>query len=124
VEAAISLYPGDFGGGLPPSEWIIRQQGALHAIYIEALLERGELLLSLGAVREALGTFHTVIDLERYCEAGHRGAIRCYLLLQELGAAKQQYERLRRSLEQDLAARPSPETEALVQNSLALILPD
>jgi predicted ATPase/DNA-binding SARP family transcriptional activator len=124
LEAAISLYPGDFGGGLAPSEWIIRQQEVLHAIYIEGLLERGELLLSLGAVREALCTFHTVIDLERYCEAAHRGAIRCYLLLQELGAAKQQYERLRRSLEQDLAARPSPETEALAQNSLALILPD
>jgi predicted ATPase/DNA-binding SARP family transcriptional activator len=124
LEAAISLYPGDFGGGLAPSEWIIRQQEALHAIYIENLLERGELLLSLGAVRQALGTFHSVIDLERYCEAAHRGAIRCYLLLQELGAAKQLYERLCRSLEQDLAARPSPETEALAQNSLALILPE
>jgi predicted ATPase/DNA-binding SARP family transcriptional activator/Tfp pilus assembly protein PilF len=124
LEAAISHYTGDFGGGLAPSEWIIRQQEALHAIYIEDLLERGELLLSLGAVREALHTFHTVIDLERYCEAAHRGAIRCYLLLQELGAAKQQYERLRRSLAQDLAARPSPETQALAQNSLALTLPD
>ncbi|PWT75965.1 MAG: hypothetical protein C5B60_04650 [Chloroflexi bacterium] len=124
LESAISLYPGDFGGGLAPSEWIIRHQEALHAIYIESLLEQGELLLSLGAVREALRAFHTVIDLERYCEAAHRGAIQCYLLLQELGAAKQQYERLRRSLEQDLAARPSPETEALAQNSLALILPD
>jgi predicted ATPase/DNA-binding SARP family transcriptional activator/Tfp pilus assembly protein PilF len=124
LEAAISLYSGDFGGGLAPSEWIIRQQEALHATYIEGLLERGELLISLGAVREALHTFHTVIDLERYCEAAHRGAIQCYLLLQESGAAKQQYERLRRSLERDLAARPSPETQALAQNSLALILPD
>jgi predicted ATPase/DNA-binding SARP family transcriptional activator/Tfp pilus assembly protein PilF len=124
LEAAISLYPGDFGGGLAPSEWIIRQQEALHAVYIEGLLERAELLLSLGAVHEALRTYHTVIDLERYCEAAHRGAIRCYLLLQESGAAKQQYERLRQSLEHDLAARPSPETEALAQNSLGLILSD
>jgi predicted ATPase/DNA-binding SARP family transcriptional activator/Tfp pilus assembly protein PilF len=124
LNAAILLYPGDFGGGLAPSEWIIRQQEALHTIYIEALLERGELLLSLGAVRQALGTFHSVIDVERYCEAAHRGAIRCYLLLQELGAAKQLYERLCRSLEQDLAARPSPETQALAQNSLTLIVPE
>jgi DNA-binding SARP family transcriptional activator len=124
LNAAILLYPGDFGGGLAPSEWIIRQQEALHTIYIEALLERGELLLLLGAVRQALSTFHSVIDVERYCEAAHRGAIRCYLLLQELGAAKQLYERLCRSLEQDLAARPSPETQALAQNSLILIVPE
>jgi predicted ATPase/DNA-binding SARP family transcriptional activator/Tfp pilus assembly protein PilF len=123
LEAAISLYPGDFGGGLPPSEWIIGQQEALHAIYIGALLERGEILLSLGAVPEALRAFHSVVDLDRYCEAAHRGAIRCYLLLQEIGAATQQYKRLCRYLEQDLSARPSPETEALAQNSLSLILP-
>jgi DNA-binding SARP family transcriptional activator len=124
LEAAISLYSGDFGGGLAPGEWVIRQQEALHTTYIEALLERGELLLSLGAVRQALPAFHSVIDLDRYCEAAHRGAIRCYQLLSELGAAKQLYERLCRSLDQDLAARPSPETEALALNSLTLVLPE
>jgi predicted ATPase/DNA-binding SARP family transcriptional activator len=118
LEAATSLYAGDFGGGIALSEWIIRQQEALHTMYIEALMELGDLFLSQGAAHQALTTFHKVIDHERYCEAAHRGAIRCYMRLHELGAAKQQYERLCQSLKQDLAISPSPETQALAHTVL------
>ncbi|MGO8946187.1 MAG: tetratricopeptide repeat protein [Ktedonobacterales bacterium] len=118
LEAARKLYRGDFGEGLALSDWMIEQQESLRRLHLEALLALGGLYLSTRQPRRALAAYLDAAGCEKYCESAYRGAIRCYLVLQEPAAAKIQYLRLCQYLRQELGTHPSAQTKSLVESLL------
>ena len=118
LEAALDLYRGDFGEGLPLSDWVLERQESFRGLHLQTLLALGDLYLSRREGRCALPLYLEAVRREKYSEAAYRGAMRCYLELHEPGQARRQYQRLCRDLWEDLRGQPSIETSALVENLL------
>jgi DNA-binding SARP family transcriptional activator len=116
LEAALGLYRGEFGEGLPASDWVLERQESYRGRHLQILLELGDLYLSRGEERRALPLFLEAVGREKYCEAAYRGTMRCYLELHEQGEAKRQYRRLCQDLWDDLREQPSAETMSLLEN--------
>ena len=116
LEAARKLYQGDFWEGLILSDWIVQRQESLRQLHLQAMLLLGDLYLSAEKAQPALGVYQDAVRSDPYCEEANRGAIRCYLALQEPAAAKSQYQNLSRTLWQELGAHPSSQTTSLVES--------
>jgi DNA-binding SARP family transcriptional activator len=114
LEAAISLYRGDYWEGLVVSEWIAKEQARLQHLHLQALLALGDLYACDGEVHLALERFLRAVERDPYCEEAHRGVIRCYMHLHEPSQAIRHFEHLALLLNEQLGARPSDETAALV----------
>src|SRR5262249_62240031 len=70
-------------------------------------------LLENESERSAIAVGQRLLDLDPLSEDVHRALMRRYAQAGEIGAALKQYERCRDILHRELAAKPSPETEAL-----------
>ena len=116
LEAAREVYQGDFWEGLTLSDWMVQRQESLRQLHLKAMLLLGDLYLSAEKAQRALGVYQDAVRSDPYCEEAHRGAIRCYLALQEPAAAKSQYQHLSRMLWQELGAHPSSQTTSLVES--------
>jgi DNA-binding SARP family transcriptional activator len=116
LETALHLYRGDFGEGLPSSDWVLERREYFRCLHLQILLALGDVLLSSGEARCALPYYLKAVRSDKYSEAACRGAMCCYLTLHEPGEARSQYLRLCRDLWEELRAQPSVETAALLES--------
>ena len=83
--------------------------------YGEALLLLGGLLFARKRHAEAAEAYRKAIAHDRFLEEAHRELMRCYVALGERGRALKHYEDLVELLEEELGARPAPETRAFYE---------
>ncbi len=114
LERAIALYTGDFIIGCS-GDWHLEQQRWLREMYLEALKELGERLLTVRRYRDALEVFQRGIREDRLQEAFHRGVMRGYALSGEYGLAARQYYRCVEILQDEIRVQPSEKTTDLYQ---------
>lgn len=114
LRLAIKLYQGDFLEDLAESEWIVTRREEVRQRFLDALLLLGQLYGAAGQHVQAVGAYRRLLTHEPYLEAAHRELMRGYARLGERGQAMRHYQRLAEMMRAELAARPAPETRALV----------
>jgi non-specific serine/threonine protein kinase len=109
---AISMHEGEFAESLGAKEWITPVQDALRQRYHHTLLNLASLYLEQGRTRLALKTFQQLIMRDKYAEEAHRGVIKCYVKLHDVGRAAEHYRNLHKLLRTELGVLPAPQTLA------------
>jgi LuxR family maltose regulon positive regulatory protein len=115
LRAAVELYRGDYLSGWN-AEWAVERRERLRAQYLEALLTLAKATLTAGEPAAALAWFQQALQADPYLEAACLGALRCYLALDQPGAALDLYRQYAARLERELGLRPSPEAQALYES--------
>jgi TolB-like protein len=114
LRRAAPIYAGDLFHGFDVSDpsyadWLRGERERLRGIAMHVLNR----LLERETGPAAISAGRRLLELDPLGEDAHRALMRCYAAAGEIGAALKQYERCRDVLQRDLAAKPSPETEAL-----------
>jgi predicted ATPase/DNA-binding SARP family transcriptional activator len=115
LQAAASLYQGDFLEDFAAGEWALERQDDLRRANGEVLLNLAGLLSAQGRHAEAADAYRKAIAHDRYVEEAHRGLMRSHAALGEPGRALRHYEELAKMLEHQLGSSPAPETVALYE---------
>lgn len=116
LEAAIGLYKGGFLSSTY-SEWTEPLRRELEDRYIEAVNELAARRLRDGVFEEALTLFKALDALDPYSEAAAYGIMRCYISLNDGGAAARHYRRFRQLLKDELDEEPSERLDELYQEA-------
>jgi len=114
LRRAAALYAGDLFHGFDVSdpayaEWLRGERERLRGIAMHVLKR----LLEREGGPAAISAGRRLVELDPLGEEAHRMLMRRYAEAGENGAALRQYEKCRDILQRELAAKPSPETEAL-----------
>ena len=114
LQRAADLYGGDLLAGfdvkaLAFEDWRAATRAKLKDAVLRAL--DGLAALQAGAAR--IATLRRLIALDMLREASHRALMRAYAEQGEHGLALRQFEICRGVLEEEFAARPAPETQAI-----------
>jgi predicted ATPase/DNA-binding SARP family transcriptional activator len=117
LEAARSLYRGDFCEDTAAGDWMIEAQNELRGKQLLVLLSLGGACLESDQPRKALEYFREALTHDTYCEDAHRGVLRSYLLLHEHTQAARYYQQLRLKFERELGIPLAPETHAITQSA-------
>jgi predicted ATPase/DNA-binding SARP family transcriptional activator len=117
LEAARSLYRGDFCAGMLASEWMIETQNRLRRGQLSVLVSLGRARLERDHPRQALECFLEALTYDGYCEDAHRGVLRSYLLLHEHSQAARYYQQICLLFERELGVAPAPETRAVLRSA-------
>jgi DNA-binding SARP family transcriptional activator/predicted ATPase len=119
LEAAASLYRGDFLAGLSLKdspefdEWQFFQTESLRQELASVLERLSRELASQAAFDAAIGHARRWLSLDPLREPAHRWLMRLYALAGHRAAALRQYQECAELLRKELAAEPEAETQAL-----------
>ncbi|MBL8057222.1 MAG: AAA family ATPase, partial [Anaerolineales bacterium] len=119
LEAALALYRGDFlaqfflPDSAPFEEWALLWRERLRQRAFSALERLAQRAEWCGAFSQAAAYAQRLAALDPLREASQREAMRLLALDGQLAAAEAQYEHLRRTLADELAVQPEPETRRL-----------
>lgn len=108
----LDLYAGDFLIELY-DDWVLAERERITALYVETLLRLTQLMRAQSEYELALKYAQQVLACDAANEHAHQHLIFCYVALGDRSAALRQYEACRRSLQDELAVEPSPETKML-----------
>src|SRR5262249_17832826 len=116
---ALALY----GGGLLPEDryeaWTAARRESIRETHLGLLVALGERQAAAGEVTDAVRTLQQAIVEDPLHEAAHRALIRAFASDGRRQQALAQYQQLRQTLRQELAADPDPETTRLYREILA-----
>ncbi|MFQ5966338.1 MAG: AAA family ATPase [Acidimicrobiia bacterium] len=112
LEAAVSLYRGDFLAGFY-DDWVLSEQRRIRDEYLTGVEELLQLAKSRAQFEEALGFAHRLALHDPLREDSHQEVMRLAYLIGRSTEAIQQYERLRSILTEELGVEPSESTEQL-----------
>jgi len=116
-ERAVALYRGDFAQGSYES-WVDEQR----TYYREQYLHLLESLASIAQKQEewsrSLQLAQQILHEDQFREDIHCLVMKAHVKLGNRGAAKEQYETLRRILERELGVEPGPETRKILKELL------
>ncbi len=123
-------YPGDFatdlalGAGAEDFDaWADGKRAHSRALAVRRLDAAGARAESAGSWGEALELGRQLVGVDRLCESGHRRIMRSWSALGERQMAARHYDEYASWLEQEVGAKPDPETrsmhEAIVASGLA-----
>jgi predicted ATPase/DNA-binding SARP family transcriptional activator len=112
LQSTISLYRGDL---LPDfyDDWILRERDRYQTLYLVLLLQMTQLLRARSDYARAIEYAERALECEPANERAHQHLIFCHLANGDRSAALRQYEACCRTLQEELAVEPSPETTAL-----------
>lgn len=107
------IYSGPF---LPDesSSQIVLARERLRAKYLRAIGQAARQLVDLGRIESALHCFQTGLEIDPLAESLHRGAIRCFLLLNCPAEALAAYYQCRDNLRSHLGVEPAEETTKMI----------
>jgi len=115
LEAATGLWRGDFLTGMPVGDWAIERGEGLRQVYLQALLDLGQLHLIAADYGQAEEVYQRVLTLDSFVELAHRELMRCYGRQGDRSRAIRHYQSLSRLLRDELHTSPSPETRLLFE---------
>jgi DNA-binding SARP family transcriptional activator len=114
LEAA-NLWRGDFLQDLDTGEWAILYRENLRQEFIYTLIDLGQIYFAETHYSAAADVYRRVLALDEYLELAHRELMRCWARMGESGQAIHQYNQLKKLLNDELSAVPSPETTLLYE---------
>jgi predicted ATPase/DNA-binding SARP family transcriptional activator len=113
LQAALSVYRGDFLEDESASEWAEGRRRELSTRYGAALMATGAALVEEGRLRQAAQVYERAVAHDFFDEGAHRQLMKCLARLGERARALRQYGALAAKLEEQLGARPAAETTRL-----------
>jgi DNA-binding SARP family transcriptional activator len=120
AEAAIALYTGDLLEGFY-DDWAVRERERLRLLYLESLATLLGHYSHIGTIDEALRCGQRILALDPLREDVHRELIRLHMRRGHRALAREQYERCRAVLHEELGVGPLEETRALCANLLPAV---
>lgn len=129
-QAAIDLYRGDFMEDIALEdsqsfqEWMIFQREQYFRYLLQALRSMSDYFQRQGDIEQAYKYAWRYVSLAPLEEAAHRQLMSLMALSGERSAALEQYQTLRRLLQDELGVSPSAESQALYERIKAGILLD
>jgi LuxR family transcriptional regulator, maltose regulon positive regulatory protein len=114
-QVVLKLYKGVYLPGIDET-WVLPERERLAHMYENALLYLADLNLKNGQLSTALDHCQRVLMEDSCLEAAHRLAMRIHAQMGNRAALARQYERCRQSLEDEIGAQPSPQTQALYES--------
>ncbi|HDN79539.1 MAG TPA: tetratricopeptide repeat protein [Chloroflexi bacterium] len=118
LKEAVELYRGDFMEGFY-EDWVLTKREWLRELYFQALEHIIAFYKQRGDYNEALRYAQLLVNYDPLREGMHRELMRLYWLTGRPHSALKQYERLRRSLKEELGVEPMASTTALYHQILA-----
>ncbi|MCG3210708.1 MAG: hypothetical protein FOGNACKC_04339 [Anaerolineae bacterium] len=121
LEAALSLYRGDFLAGFHPprapafEEWVILEQERLHQLVLTGLEKLAGYYLSTGQYQAGLKWAGRLVQLDPLYESGHRQMMLLLTRNNQRAEALAHYQNCRQILADQLNVPPSPETITLYE---------
>jgi ATP/maltotriose-dependent transcriptional regulator MalT/DNA-binding SARP family transcriptional activator len=115
---ALKIYSGPY---LPEAEggWATAERERLKTIYIQAILEVGELYFEKKDYIAALEWCQSALDEEPYMEEGHRLAMRIHGARGNRAGVSRQFEQCKYLLKKEIDAAPSSETLLLYEKLIS-----
>jgi DNA-binding SARP family transcriptional activator len=117
-ERACALYTGPFLTEDTYADWSFLQRERLSRIYLAMCATLSDYYLSEKRYEDATRWATAILHENRCDEAAHRQLIQIYAAQGHRSEALQQYHRCERTLQQELAVQPLPETTLLFQSLL------
>ncbi|SHG35104.1 DNA-binding transcriptional activator of the SARP family [Desulfacinum infernum DSM 9756] len=115
VEKALTLYQGELLAGFY-EDWILEERERLHCLYIDALTGLMYAHKHHGNVARSLETALRILKEEPFREDVHLVVMRLYQETGQRFMALRQYEKCRRSLEEELGIPPSEKTRRFYES--------
>jgi DNA-binding SARP family transcriptional activator len=112
AEAAIGQYTGDLLEGFY-DDWALRERERLRLLYLDSLATLLRHYSEAGTMDEALRCGQRILTLDPLREDVHREMIRLHMRRGHRALAREQYERCRAALDDELGVEPMEETRAL-----------
>jgi len=113
LEAATSLYQGEFLAGDPYEQWAIVMREHLRLSYLDALDQLSELRLNSDNYAGCVAVCLKLLACDNCREDAHRRLMRCYSRQGQLQLALRQYHCCVAALRTELDVAPSPVTTEL-----------
>ena len=113
LDAALSLYGGDFLQGEEVGEWCLIIRGHLRRLYLEGLFALGEGLEAKGRYAEAADAYVRLLAREPLHEAACRQLMICHARTGARLQSMKVYRSFEQRLREDLSASPESETSEL-----------
>ena len=115
LEAAQTLYQGDYLEDEPYAEWAQVPRTQWHRRYKQLLVSLAQAHGRNGNIQQAITLCHEVLTLDNTNETAYRLLMRCYTTLGERSTALKVYEEAVQALRDEIGVDPMPETSALAQ---------
>jgi DNA-binding SARP family transcriptional activator/predicted ATPase len=121
LQAAVSLYLGDFMAGFYVSdapdfeEWVVKKREWARQLAMQALHCLVAHYTAQGTYLTGIDTATRLLEIAPWKEEAHRQLMRLLALGGQRGAALAQYETCRHSLAKELGVEPTVETQLLYQ---------
>jgi len=119
LEAALTLYGGDFLEHEVVGDWHLELRDRLRQRYVAALVLLAERHMKEERWAEAAEVWRRLVTRDELDERAYRGLMTCHAKLGERSQVKQLYQRVERLLEKQLEAKPEPETVQLYRRLLS-----
>jgi predicted ATPase/DNA-binding SARP family transcriptional activator len=119
LEAALTLYGGDFLEHEVVGDWHLELRDRLRQKYVSALVLLAERHMKEERWVEAAEAWRRLVTRDELDERAYRGLMTCHAKLGERSQVKQLYQRVERLLEKQLEAKPEPETVQLYRRLLS-----
>ncbi len=119
LEAALTLYGGDFLEHEVVGDWHLELRDRLRQKYVAALAALGELHMKQERWADAADAWRRLVARDELDERAYRALMTCHARLGERSQVQQLYQRVERLLEKQLEAKPEPETVQLYRRLLA-----
>jgi DNA-binding SARP family transcriptional activator len=111
---AYEWYRGDLLGAFRYEDWCLTSRERLRDDFLDTLFHLARGALAASSYDEARQRAAQMVEIDPTEERAHRMLMRCFALLGRPAEALRQFERCRTALEEELGARPSPATFALL----------
>jgi DNA-binding SARP family transcriptional activator len=122
VEAALSLYTGDFLAEDEEASWTQAERTRLRDRYFSGVSRLMEWWLEAGRYNDAIALGRKALDVDACREPLYRLIMQCQAYLGDNAGALQTFEQCRQILDEQLGADPSPQTlqlhTAILQGTL------
>ena len=113
LERALARFRGDFLDGEPAGDWHLEHRDRLQRLFVDALMELGDLHLSEDRLQKAADSYRRVIARDDLNEDATRALMRCYARVGDRSQALRLYQRFAERLRKELEAEPEEDTREL-----------
>jgi len=113
LERALARFRGDFLDGEPAGDWHLEHRDRLQRLFVDALMELGDLHLSEDRLQKAADSYRRVIARDDLNEDATRALMRCYARVGDRSQALRLYQRFADRLRKELEAEPEEDTREL-----------
>jgi predicted ATPase/DNA-binding SARP family transcriptional activator len=115
LEAALTLYRGDFLDGEPVGDWHVEHRDRLQRMYVDGLMQLGALQMAEERPSKAAEAYRRVLARDEFHEDALVALMRCHAAVGERAQALRIYSRYAERLRKELDCDPGDEATELAE---------